>query len=239
MDLIEINLQDKSKETLVKETLRGFVIDEEKLKKLKIIFESELELGLKDGLKKSSLQMENTYIPFVSLPEKLEGSYLALDLGGTNFRVMFLEISKGKIVNEVVEYYSVQEAIRLGYGKDLFDFLAECISDFVNEKLKIDTKSKSAKKLTLGFTFSFPMIQHGLNVGILVNWTKSFNASGVVGQDAVKMLNESIKRRNDLEVDVVAILNDTTGTLIKGIFLCTYPKLELVKIFETTRLTLK
>ena len=78
MDLIEINLQDKSKETLVKETLRGFVIDEEKLKKLKIIFESELELGLKDGLKKSSLQMENTYIPFVSLPEKLEGSYLAL-----------------------------------------------------------------------------------------------------------------------------------------------------------------
>ena len=219
MDLIEINLQDKSKETLVKETLRGFVIDEEKLKKLKIIFESELELGLKDGLKKSSLQMENTYIPFVSLPEKLEGSYLALDLGGTNFRVMFLEISKGKIVNEVVEYYSVQEAIRLGYGKVLFDFLAECISDFVNEKLKIDTKSKSAKKLPLGFTFSFPMIQHGLNVGILVNWTKSFNASGVVGQDAVKMLNEAIKRRNDLEVDVVAILNDTTGTLIKGIFM--------------------
>jgi len=218
MDLIEINLQDKSKETLVKETLMGFVIDEEKLKKLKIIFESELELGLKDGLKKSSLQMENTYIPFVSLPEKLEGSYLALDLGGTNFRVMFLEISKGKIVNEVVEYYSVQEAIRLGYGKILFDFLAECISDFVNEKLKIDTKSKSAKKLTLGFTFSFPMIQHGLNVGILVNWTKSFNASGVVGQDAVKMLNEAIKRRNDLEVDVVAILNDTTGTLIKGAY---------------------
>ena len=213
MDLIELNLQDKSKESLVKETLNGFVIDEEKLKKLKTIFESELELGLKDGLKKSSLQMENTYIPFVSLPPEKEGSYLALDLGGTNFRVMFLEIAKGKIVNEVVEYYSVQEAIRLGYGEVLFDFLAECISDFVNNKLKYDSNSAA---LPLGFTFSFPMIQHGLNVGILVNWTKSFNASGVVGQDAVKMLNEAIKRRNDLEVDVVAILNDTTGTLIKG-----------------------
>lgn len=83
-----------------------------------------------------------------------------------------------------------------------------------------------------GFTFSFPMTQKGLDVGILVTWTKSFNCSGVVGQDgkavflkaliaqiyvnqsyltAVKMLNDAIHRRGDLDVDVVAVLNDTTG----------------------------
>ena len=32
-----------------------------------------------------------------------------------------------------------------------------------------------------------------------------------MGQDAVKMLNEAIKRRGDLDVDVIAVLNDTTG----------------------------
>ena len=68
---------------------------------------------------------------------------------------MFLEMAMGKIVNEVVEYYSVQEAIPLGYVKVLFDFLAERISDFVNHKLKHD---KSNFSLPLGFTFSFLII---------------------------------------------------------------------------------
>ena len=56
------------------------------------------------------------------------------------------------------------------------------------------------------------MTQKGLDVGILVAWTKSFNCSGVVGRDAVLMLNEAIHRRGDLDVDVVAVLNDTTGS---------------------------
>jgi len=36
--------------------------------------------------------------------------------------------------------------------------------------------------IPLGFTFSFPMEQRGLDVGILVAWTKSFNCPGVIGQ---------------------------------------------------------
>ena len=55
-----------------------------------------------------------------------------------------------------------------------------------------------------------------LDVGILVNWTKSFNCDGVIGQDVVKMFNESISKISGLKVNVVAILNDTTGTLVKG-----------------------
>ena len=38
--------------------------------------------------------------------------------------VMFLEMAMGKIVNEVVVYYSVQEAILVGYVEVLFNFLA-------------------------------------------------------------------------------------------------------------------
>ena len=74
------------------------------------------------------------------------------------------------------------EEIRLGSGEKLFDFLAECIADFV-----MKTLGKDYPPMPLGFTFSFPMEQSGLNKGVLVSWTKSFNASGVVGQDAVKV----------------------------------------------------
>jgi hexokinase len=189
-------------------------ISDVKVKKLKATFEDELEKGLKAGLKASSLQMENTYVPELT-NGKEEGCYLALDLGGTNFRVMFLEMTSGKIVKEEVTYYTVQEATRLGPGDKLFDFLAECIADFIHNKLGRDPNDPA---MPLGFTFSFPMEQRGMDVGVLVSWTKSFNAAGVVGQDAVKMLNDAIKRQGNLNVNVVAILNDATGTLVKGAY---------------------
>jgi hexokinase len=66
----------------------------------------------------------------------------------------------------------------------------------------------------LGFTFSFPMIQKGLDVGILLTWTKSFNCPSVVGRDAVQMLREALKRRGDTHVEVLAVLNDTAGKFI-------------------------
>jgi hexokinase len=107
----------------------------------------------------------------------------------------------------------VAENLRLGPGVLLFDFLASCIHQFSSENGLL------SRKLPLGFTFSFPMYQKSLNCGILVAWTKSFNCEGVVGEDTVKLLNEAIKRRGDLNVEVNAILNDTTGTLINGAYM--------------------
>lgn len=53
------------------------------------------------------------------------------------------------------------------------------------------------------------MIQHSLDIGILVTWTKTFNCPDVVNEDAVKLLREALDRRGDTKVKVVAILNDT------------------------------
>ena len=73
-----------------------------------------------------------------------------------------------------------------------------------------DMLCSSIGSLPLGFTFSFPMTQRGLDVGVLVAWTKSFNCPGVVGQDAVKMLNDAIKRLGHLPVKVVSFLIKVT-----------------------------
>lgn len=60
------------------------------------------------------------------------------------------------------------------------------------------------------------MIQHSLDIGILVTWTKTFNCPDAVNKDAVRLLREALDRRGDTKVKVVAILNDTTGTLVQG-----------------------
>ena len=226
MDVQNLSLNDKALEAEVAAILSPLVIDKEKCRQLVEVFESELDKGLKHGLAGSSLQMENTFIPEL-LDGSEKGKFLALDLGGTNFRVILLELENGKIKNETIDYYSVEESLRciyimyafffefmlsrLGPGVNLFKFLAECIKDFIEKR-----NLKSIERMPLGFTFSFPMSQAALDVGCLVNWTKSFNCPGVIGEDVVAMLNVALESVGVKNVSVVAILNDTTGTLVAG-----------------------
>ncbi|OXA41712.1 hexokinase-1 [Folsomia candida] len=186
-------------------------LNDETMLKIRKIFEDEMDLGLQVN-PKGCLQMANTYIP--QLPDgSEEGEYLALDLGGTNFRVLLLKLEHGKMADPIVKHFHVREDIRLGKGEAMFDFLASCIHQF------LESNNMLSRKLPLGFTFSFPMYQKSLSCAHLVSWTKSFNCEGVVDQDVVKMLNDAIHRRGDLQVEVAAILNDTTGTLINGAYL--------------------
>ena len=130
----EMKLSDAQRQSKVQKILGPLEITKDLASKVVAVFESELEAGMKEGLEGSSLQMENTYVPEL-LNGTENGRFLALDLGGTNFRVILLEMKAGKIAKEEVEYYSVQESLRLGEGKDLFDFLASCIYDFVQKQV--------------------------------------------------------------------------------------------------------
>lgn len=237
-----LHLSDQWKCKKVEDILSCVRLTGELIKKIEKTFETELMRGLEG--KPSSLQMENTYIP--ELPDGTEfGQFLALDLGGTNFRVILMHIKKGLVTDEIVKHYHISDELRVGVGLKLFDFLAECISDFVHEYQVHD------RVIPMGFTFSFPMHQRSLDSGYLVTWTKSFKAAGVEKEDVVKLLKEAIDRRNDNHVEIMCILNDTTGTLLQGASLdhktaiaiilgtgsnaCYVEKADKVKHWETER----
>merc|ERR1719510_1141642 len=133
--------------------------------------------------------------------------FLALDLGGTNFRVVVIDISKDKFEMES-KVYTMKQDITRGAGEDLFDYIAECLSNFMSEQ------GIKQEVLPLGFTFSFPCRQKGLASGELINWTKGFTFPGVEGEDVVQLLQKAISKRDDVRVDVTSILNDTTGCLM-------------------------
>lgn len=200
-------LSDKVKQQKISQKLAGMYTVAAKARTIQDVFISEMNKGIHQ--QPSSLQMENTYVPEL-LDGTEEGLYLALDLGGTNFRVLLVELAHGMPIQEKVKKYHISSELRVGSAKRLFDYLAECVSDFVIAEGLQDVE------LPLGFTFSFPMVQHSLDVGILVTWTKTFNCPGAVNKDAVKMLREALDRQGHNKVKVVAILNDTTGTLVQG-----------------------
>jgi hexokinase len=56
--------------------------------------------------------------------------------------------------------------------------------------------------------------QEGLARASLVKWTKGFCCSGVEGEDVCQLLRDAIVRRDDVKIDVCAVLNDTTGCLM-------------------------
>lgn len=205
-----LELKDAQKALEVEHYLAPLKLPEATLLRVMQVFQDEIDRGLRE--QPSSLQMENTYIPEV--PDGTEvGTFLALDLGGTNFRVILIELKQGTITRQDVKHYHISDELRLGSGEKLFGFLADCVADFVRSKGLED------KELPLGFTFSFPMVQHSLCSGNLVTWTKSFKCHGMEDQDVVKMLTDALRSRDMDNVRVVVLLNDTTGTLIAGAML--------------------
>ncbi|XP_068624664.1 hexokinase-4-like isoform X2 [Battus philenor] len=199
-------LEDRARAAKVQARLSGLVLCGAALQRVGETFSRELERGLRQL--PSSLQMENTYVP--ELPDGTEeGVFLALDLGGTNFRVLLLELADGQLVREDVKQYHISDALRLGSGEDLFNFLADCVQDFLR------CEGMEDQELSLGFTFSFPMKQHSISSGELLTWTKSFCCSGMRGVDVAALLQRCLRARR-LRVTVQVLLNDTTGTLIAG-----------------------
>ncbi|KAM9475640.1 hexokinase-4 [Clarias gariepinus] len=197
---------------MVDQILSEFQLSKEELKEVMRRMQREMNRGLHiETHEEASVKMLPTYV--CSTPEGSEvGDFLALDLGGTNFRVMLVIVGedeeRGWKVETKHRMYSIPEDAMTGTAEMLFDYIAECISDFLDEH------HIKHRKLPLGFTFSFPVRHEDLDKGILLNWTKGFKASGAEGNNVVGLLRDAIKRRGDFEMDIVAMVNDTVATMI-------------------------
>ncbi|KAJ3216777.1 hexokinase A [Dinochytrium kinnereticum] len=181
-----------------------FNVPADKLNQIVKHMVSEMKRGLQDD--NHDLKMIPSHV--VRRPRGNEtGTYLALDLGGSNFRVCEVTLEGNGIARMRQKKFTVSEELKVGSGKELFDFFAECVAGFLEE-----TGSKG-KNMKLGFTFSFPFSQPTISKGYLMYWTKGFSASGVEGADVGQLLQDAFARKG-LKISVTALVNDTTGTLI-------------------------
>jgi len=191
----------------VEKLTRDLNLDNDALNKVSSLLLHEFNMGLgRETNADAKVKMFPTFVRDVP-NGKEHGKFLALDLGGTNFRVLLIDIDGDRFHMES-EIYAIPQQIMLGSGAQLFDRIAECLANFMD---KFQVKHL---RLPLGFTFSFPCSQEGLTVAKLVQWTKGFNCDGVVGRDVVELLRQAIKRRADIDIDVMAVVNDTAGTLM-------------------------
>ncbi|CEQ39556.1 SPOSA6832_01095 [Sporobolomyces salmonicolor] len=165
-------------------------------------------------------ETRDTFMPMIpsyiqQIPNGSEkGTFLALDLGGTNLRVCEVTLLGDKKWTMKQQKYKVSDALKMGDVTTLFDYIAGSVDHFLTE---IGTDAAEDEKLHLGFTFSFPVLQTALAAGTLINWTKGFECKNAVGKDVVQLLQEALDRKH-IHVRCSALVNDTCGTLMAAAY---------------------
>ncbi|KAI4192704.1 MAG: hypothetical protein LQ346_004196 [Caloplaca aetnensis] len=179
-----------------------------------------------EGLQETGKSMSQIPTYVTSVPNGTEkGVYLAVDLGGTNFRVCSIKLHGDTTFSLTQSKVAIPRELMVAKtSQELFSFLAKQIESFLklhhNDHFEgFHQKRQAGQDLTdehffkLGFTFSFPVHQIGINKGYLIRWTKGFDIADAIGKDVCALLQAEIDALQ-LPVKVAALVNDTVGTLM-------------------------
>jgi len=192
--------------------LAGFKLTAKQILELANRFQKAMADGLAG--RSSSLKMLPSFLTKPTGQEK--GLYLAVDFGGTNVRVLTLELQGNGVYRTLQRRSFPLRDQAKGYdftsrettGSELFGFIAGQIAAVL----------APGQTYPLGFTFSFPSRQTGINQAVLIKWTKEFLTSGVAGQDVAKLLQMALEEKNITSVKPIAVINDTVGTLLTAAY---------------------
>ncbi|CCE92233.1 hexokinase 2 TDEL_0D06490 [Torulaspora delbrueckii] len=153
-----------------------------------------------------------------------KGDYLAIDLGGTNLRVVLISLGGDRTFDSTQSKYRLPDAMRTTQNhEELWAFIADCLEAFIIEQFPDGVKGN----LPLGFTFSYPCSQSKINEGFLQRWTKGFDIPNVEGRDVVPLLQKHLEAKK-LPINVVALINDTTGTLVASLYTDSETKMGVI-----------
>ncbi|KAK3336064.1 hypothetical protein B0T19DRAFT_436878 [Cercophora scortea] len=184
---------------------------------------------MSEGLEKdgTSLSQIPTYV--TAVPNGTEkGLYMAVDLGGTNFRVCSINLNGDSTFHLTYTKVAIPKELMVAKtAEELFAFLAQQIELFLRTHHEEQFEKHLRRRMTisspvgfvdedvfrLGFTFSFPIQQLGINKGTLIRWTKGFDIPDAIGKDVCALLQKEIDKLH-LPVKVAALVNDTVGTLM-------------------------
>lgn len=165
---------------------------------------------LTDMREKKMLRMFNTFITPVK--QVADGEYITIDFGGSNIRMALfqiqnqqatiLHISKIRLHSRFKDYTTAEYSL-----KDIFDMIAKHLSKIVNHQ----------KEYKLVHTFSFAFVSSSKNNAVLPNFTKGIQLRLSPTQDINALLKQAFDDAK-LKITPVAIINDTTSTLVTGNF---------------------
>ncbi|KAJ1654857.1 hypothetical protein IWQ61_005288 [Dispira simplex] len=208
----DIPYATSSQQAALRDLERDLTIDTAKLQNIVQGFIQSMNQGLqKDG---NNLAMIPSYVRTRPTGQET-GTYLALDLGGTNLRVCQVTLEGHGQFSVVQQKFTIPQDVKHSNARMFFDWIADCVSVFLTDH-DLEPKPED-HNIPLGFTFSFAVSQSSINRGELIMWNKGFSAEGVVGRDVVLLLQDALTRKH-LRIRIAALVNDTVGALMTSAY---------------------
>ncbi|KAB8223019.1 hypothetical protein BDV33DRAFT_47052 [Aspergillus novoparasiticus] len=163
-----------------------------------------------------------------ALPSGTEkGTFLALDVGGSTFRVALIEL-RGNGDMEILRVNSspIDEQVKLLEGTLFFDWMAEKIDSMLSE---VGAQyGRELAPLSMGLSWSFPVEQTSINSGLVIQMGKGFLCSnGTVGQELGDLIVQSCRKRS-LNLQMGAIVNDSSATLLSRAYVDPKTRMSLI-----------
>ncbi|KAF2767618.1 actin-like ATPase domain-containing protein [Teratosphaeria nubilosa] len=182
----------------------------------------EMSRGLQEEYREKLRESEVSMLPSYqhTLPTgKEQGDFLALDVGGSTFRLALVRLGGSVNMDKGTELqvrrmksFVIDKNIRDLRGQAFFDWMADRIGDMLAEYNHINGTTDA--RLDMGLAWSFPIEQTSPQSGRLQPMGKGFRASqGIEGQDLSEIIMRSCRRRS-LNVNLKAIVNDGQATLL-------------------------
>ncbi|KAK2808590.1 hypothetical protein FQN50_004622 [Emmonsiellopsis sp. PD_5] len=158
---------------------------------------------------------------------KEKGTYVALDVGGSTFRVALVELSgDGHLKIVRMKTCPIDETIKLLEGKAFFEWMAERIEEMLHDGQ--EKYGHDSEPAVMGMSWSFPIDQTSVRSGRVLSMGKGFLCSnGTTGQDLAELIMEACRERN-LNVEIHAILNDSSATLLSRAYTDTLTRASLI-----------
>ncbi|KAI0159245.1 hexokinase-7 [Pestalotiopsis sp. NC0098] len=173
-----------------------------------------------------------------------KGKYLAIDIGGTNLRVGFIELlgddrdatrfsangtngdghqnghAESPRLRRVLEKsWPILEHFKNEAEDALFAWIGTCIAEVVQDG-RDHYGGFPDTPLPMGVTFSFPMVQRTLSQATLMSMGKGFAITSNLdlGSHLLKGYKTAVQGSSLPPIDVVAIANDSVATLVSFIY---------------------
>ncbi|KNG81646.1 hexokinase-1 [Aspergillus nomiae NRRL 13137] len=163
-----------------------------------------------------------------ALPSGTEkGTFLALDVGGSTFRVALIEL-RGNGDMDILRVNSspIDEQVKLLEGTLFFDWMAEKIDSMLSQ---VGAQyGRESAPLSMGLSWSFPVEQTSINSGLVIQMGKGFLCSnGTVGQELGDLIVKSCHKRS-LNLQMGAIVNDSSATLLSRAYVDPKTRMSLI-----------
>ncbi|OCT88687.1 hypothetical protein XELAEV_18017317mg [Xenopus laevis] len=189
-----------SKINTIETFLKPLQLSEEVLQEVQAKMRQEMERGLQKETRESSfLKMLPTYI--CNKPAGNEtGQFIVLELGGKDMHIVYVRIGDKREEERlpIRKTYNLPQHLMHGTGEEVHNL--------------------GGNKMYLSFVFPFACKQTALNEGSLIKWTKGFAASDCEKKNVVELLERAIKQKTELNMSVIALVNDTTSTMMAGCY---------------------